>query len=80
MALSQEGRDKLKKLSKEISELETQAESNIAEAKEFVEFDVKELEGLPQPIIHKLLEKQPVPGKKGFVKITLDKHKSGAYL
>ena len=80
MQLSKADREKLKQLSKEISELETQAESNIAEAKETVEFNVAELAGLPPPIIKALTEKRAVPGKPGVVKITLDKHKSGAYL
>jgi len=66
-------------LSKEIGDLETISETNIAENKEFVEFNLKELAGVPRPILRKLLKENPVPGKKGFVKIALEK-KSGGYM
>jgi len=60
--------------------LETKAESNIAEDKEFVEFNVNELLGVPKGMIEELLSKSPVPGKKGFVKISLDKNSAGGYM
>lgn len=68
------------KLTKEIGELETKAEENIAEDKSFVEFSILELDGVPEEFIKKLLEKRAVPGKKGFVKISLDKNKAPAFL
>jgi Zn-dependent oligopeptidase len=45
-----------------------------------VEFHKSELDGVPPETIQLLAEKNPVPGKKGFVKISLDKNKAGAYL
>lgn len=66
-------------LTKEIGDLESISETNIAENKEFIEFNITELKGLPKSNISKLLKDSPVPGKKGFVKIPLEK-KSGAYM
>lgn len=38
-------------LTTEISDLETQTSTNIAEDKEFVEFNIAELDGVPDEII-----------------------------
>lgn len=44
-------RDKLKKLTTEIGDLETLTSTNIAEDKEFVEFNINEMEGVPEDLL-----------------------------
>lgn len=60
--------------------MEAKTQSNIAEDKEFIELNIKELDGVPAEIIKDLQKLSSVKGKKGVVKITLDKNKAGAYL
>jgi Zn-dependent oligopeptidase len=55
LALAVSERTKLINLTKEISDLESKTEVNIAESKEWVEFNVNELAGIPDWMIKKLI-------------------------
>jgi Zn-dependent oligopeptidase len=68
------------KLEKEISDLETKAEKNLAEDKEFLPMKIDELDGVPADFIEALKKKRSIPGKPGWVNITLDKNKVGAFM
>lgn len=51
LLLNKVDRDKLKKLTTEIGDLETLTSTNIAEDKEFVEFNINEMEGVPEDLL-----------------------------
>lgn len=54
-------------LTKQISELETTSETNIAENHETLELEIKELQGVPKKAIARLAKEKAVKGKAGFV-------------
>lgn len=73
MKLSADKRNKLIQLQKEIGEIEQKAEANINEDKSKAEFQVSELEGIPQELIDKLPK---VTGKTDTVYLSIHKKKT----
>ena len=63
MGLPEEEREKIKVLKTQISDLERDASNNINSDQTKVEFEEKDLEGLPDPILQKL---EKVEGKENF--------------